>query len=165
MASDRASQSSDAMTTFIGVVRDYLRDHPELNRLTEGVESSDRMIGWAVLDAVSLFNGTPHLTNFTLRQLLDRNQHHLLLRMAVVAVLESVMLLQSRNQLSYSAGGTSVAISDKAPMLNGFVQYFKASTDQLLQRVKVAMNISEALDGAVGAHSEMWAVNASYIAY
>ncbi len=160
-----AARISDSMQSFILVVRDYLRDHPELNRLTDGEESSDRMIAWAVCDAVSQFNGTPHLTNYTFDDLMRRNQQHLLMRMTVVAILESVMLLQNRNNLSYTAGGTSVAVSDKAAMLNSFVRYYKASTDQLLQRVKVSLNISEALDDAVGVPSEMWVVNSSYLPY
>ena len=156
---------SDSMQSFVVLVRDYLRDHPELNRLTDGEESSDRMIAWAICDAVSQFNGTPHLTRYTFDELMRLSQQHLLMRMTVVAILESVMLLQNRNNLSYTAGGTSVAVSDKAPMLNSFTRYYKASTDQLLQRVKVSLNISEALDDATGVPSELWVVNSSYLPY
>jgi hypothetical protein len=65
---------SDTMKTFVQVVREYMRDHPELNRLIAGQETNNRLIAWSVLDALSLFNGTPHFTNYSLEQLLGMNQ-------------------------------------------------------------------------------------------
>lgn len=157
---------SDTFKGFVQMVRLYLRDFPELNRLVAGEETSDRMIAWAVLDAVSNFNGTPHFTSFTLEDLLQRNQHHLMLRMTVEAVIESVGLLQTRNHLNYSNGGINVGVNDKTPLLMQWLQYFKATTEQKMQRVKVALNIESILGvGNSGVHSEYWAVNATYLSY
>ena len=148
------------------MVRLYLRDYAELNRLIAGEESSDRMIAWAVFDALSVFNGTPHFTSFSLDDLLSQNQHHLLLRMSVVSLIESVGLLQTRNHINYSTGGINVGVNDKTPLLMNWLQYFKAYTDQLLQRVKVSINISSILGpGETGLHSELWAINATYLSY
>src|SRR6185369_5980936 len=96
---------SPAMRDFVQLVRLYLRDFPELNRIVSGEESSDRQIAWAILDALSDFNGTPHLTNLRLEDLLGRNQHGLLLRMTTISLIESVGLLQTRNHINYSNGG------------------------------------------------------------
>lgn len=157
---------SPAMKTFVQVVRDYTRDHPELNRLIAGQESNDRLIAWAVLDALSLFNGTPYLTNLSLEDLLSRNQHSLLLRLTVITLVESVGLLQTRNHLNYSNGGLNVGVNDKTPLLMNWLQYFKASTMDLLQRVKVALNIEGILGPTnTGVFSEIYAVNRSYLAY
>lgn len=154
------------MQMFVQVVRDYTRDHPELNRLIAGQESNDRLIAWAVLDALSIFNGTPHLTNLSLEDLLARNQHALMLRLTVITLLESVGLLQTRNHLNYSNGGLNVGVNDKTPLILQWLQYYQASTNQMMSRVKAALNIEGILGPSnSGVHSELWAVNQSYLGY
>ena len=103
---------SQTFRDFVQMVRLYLRDFPELNRLVAGEESSDRQVAWAVMDALADFNGTPPLTGHTLDELLGRNQHSLLLRLTVIALLESVGLLQTRNHINYSTGGINVGVSE-----------------------------------------------------
>jgi hypothetical protein len=161
------SNLSPATRSFVQVVRDYMRDHPELNRLTAGQESNDRLIAWAIMDAMAYFNGTPPIGNTTLEMLLQRNQHSLLLRLTTITLLESVGLLQTRNHINYSNGGLNVGVNDKTPLIMNWLQYYKSTTDQLLTRVKVAMNIESILNtgGGSGVHSELWAVNATYLAY
>lgn len=158
--------ATDEFRSFVQMVRLYMRDFPELNRIVAGEETSDRQIAWSVLDAMSDFNGTPHLTNYRLEDLLLRNQQALLLRMTVISVIESVGLLQTRNHINYSDGGLNVGVNDKTPMLMNWLQYFRSFTDQMKQRVKVALNIEGILGPSnSGVHSELWAVNATYAAY
>lgn len=157
---------TETFRSFVQMVRLYLRDIPELNRLVTGEESSDRQIAWAVLDALSDFNGTPHLTTLSLEDLLARQQHALLLRMTVISLIESVGLLQTRNHLNYSTGATNVGVNDKTPLLMEWLRYYKSFTEQMKQRVKVALNIEGILGPSnVGVHSEYWAVNSTYAAY
>lgn len=157
---------TDSMRDFAQMVRLYLRDFPELNRIVKGEESSDRQIAWAMLDALSDFNGTPHFTTLTIDDLLQRNQHALLLRMTVTALLESIGLLQTRNHINYSNGGVNVGVNDKTPLIMNWLQYYKSTTEQMKQRVKVALNIEGILGPSnSGVHSEYWAVNATYAAY
>ena len=93
-------------------------------------------------------------------------QHNLLLRMTVCSVIESVGLLQTRNHINYSNGGITVGVNDKTPMLMNWLQYFKATTDQMKLRVKVAMNIGAILGPSnAGVHSEYWATNSTYAAF
>lgn len=154
------------MQAFVQVVRDYMRDHAELNRLIAGQESNDRLVAWAVLDALSIFNGTPHLTNLSLEDLLGRNQHSLMLRLTVITLLESVGLLQTRNHINYSNGGLNVGVNDKTPLILQWLQYYQAATKQMMTQVKVALNIEGILgSGNSGVHSELFAVNSSYLAY
>jgi hypothetical protein len=155
---------SDNTREFIHLVRGHMRDYPELNRLVRGVESTDRQIAWAIVDAVSEFNGTPHFTSYSLDSLLDKGQFYLMLRLTVISLIESVALLQTRNHLNYSDGGISVGVNDKTPMLMNWLQLYKGETQQKLQRVKVAMNIGDVL-GETGVHSEYWVVNSSYVAF
>jgi len=157
---------SEEFRSFVASVRLYMRDFPELNRIVAGEESSDRMIMWSVLDAVADFNGTPHFTNVSLEELLTRNQHALMRRMTVISLIESVGLLQTRNHINYSNGGINVGVNDKTPLLMNWLQYFKEYTDQLKQRVKVALNIEGILGPSnAGVMSELAAVNATYASY
>jgi len=158
---------SQTTLDFAQMVRLYLRDYPELNRLVQGEESSDRQIIWAILDALSDFNGTPPLLgNFTLESLLLQGQQSLLLRMTVIAAIESVGLLQTRNHINYSNGGINVGVSDKTPLLMEWLKLFGNKTEQMKLRVKVAMNINGILGPSnSGVFSEYWAVNSSYLSY
>jgi hypothetical protein len=157
---------SRAVREFASVVRAYMRDMPELNRLIAGEETGDRFIAWAVLDAMSRFNGTPHFTNYAFEDLLAYNQHYLLLRMTVETIIESVGLLQTRNHINYSNGGINVGVNDKTPLLMSWLQLFSARNEQMITRTKVALNIGSILGpGNVGVHSEYWAVNATYMSY
>jgi len=155
------------MRSFVAEVRLYMRDFPELNRIVRGEETNDRQIAWSVLDAMSDFNGTPHLTNYTLDDLLQvANCQALLRRMTVISILESVALLQIRNHINYSTGGINVGVNDKAPLLMQWLQYYKSTTEQMKQRVKVALNIQGILGPShSGVHSEIWSVNGTYAAY
>lgn len=152
--------------SFVQMVRLYTRDFPELNRIVSGQESSDRQIAWAALDALSDFNGTPHFTNFSMDDILGRNQHALMLRMTTISLIESVGLLQTRNHINYSDGGLNVGVNDKTPMLMNWLQLFSAKTEQMKQRVKVSINIEGILGPSnSGVYSEYWSVNATYAAY
>jgi hypothetical protein len=146
---------------FVSMVRNYMRDHAALNRLVAGQESSDRMVLFAVMDAVARYNGTPPETYFGLSDLFQKNRQPLLLRMTVITLLESLCLLQSRNHINYSTGGTSVGVSDKTPLLMNLIQYFRSVTDQDLLRAKVSDNILSIL-GHPGVHSEYWTIHSSY---
>jgi hypothetical protein len=157
---------SRSMREFIPIVRAYLRDMPELNRLVAGEETGDRFMAWSILDAIARFNGTPHFTMLTLDDLLMYQQHSLLLRMTTETVLESVGLLQTRNHINYSNGGVNVGVNDKTPLIQSWLQMFSARNEQMITRVKVALNIQGILGvGNTGVHSEYWAVNATYLSY
>lgn len=148
---------------FVQMVRGFIRDFPELNRIVAGEESTDRQIAWSVLDALSDFNGTPHFTQLSLEDLLMMNQHYLILRMTVISLIEQVGLLQTRNHINYSTGGINVGVNDKTPLLMQWLQYFKSFTDQRKQHVKVAININGILGPSnSGVFSEYWAVNTTY---
>jgi hypothetical protein len=157
---------SPSMRTFTAIVRAYLRDYAELNRLVAGQETNDTLVQWSILDAISRFNGTPHFTNFTLDDILGRNLHFLLLRMTVESIIQSVGLLQTRNHINYSDGGLNVGVNDKTPLLQSWLQLFGAYTEQTLTRVKVALNIESILGPEnVGVHSEAFAVNMTYLSF
>jgi len=148
------------MNEMIAYVRLFTRDFPELNRLIEGEESSNRMIAWAIIDALDDWNTTPPFLNPI--SVADFPGRHLLCRGAVISLLESVGLLQTRNHLTFSDGGLTVSVSDKAPLLMQWISMFKASYEDKKRRVKASMNVEMAFEGA-GAYSEYFVIDGSYL--
>jgi hypothetical protein len=149
--------SQTQLDSFIQLVRAYMRDYPELNRLIAGEESSNRQIAWAIIDAVDDFNTTPPFTRFGLN---DYPSRSLLLRATVITLLESVGLLQTRNHLQFSDGGITVGVNDKTPFLQAWIQLFRNSYEDKKMKIKVAYNIESAWGG--GIHSEYRFINNFY---
>lgn len=151
--------ASKRMNEVVVMVRSFLRDFPELNRLIAGEETSDRMIAWAVADVLADYNGTPPfigsvgITNFPNRSMLKDG--------VISYVLESVAILQTRNQIDYSDGGISVQVSNKGPMLLQAAQMFRARYEQQKMRTKASLNVEMAFDGG-GITSEYFVVNGIY---
>ncbi len=147
-----------AFTQMAGVVREFMRDHAELNRLIQGVEHSPRLVMWAIADALDDWNSTPPLigavgcSNFPSKSLL--------LRGTVISLLESVGLLMTRNHLTFSDGGIQVGVSDKTPLIHAWIQLFRNNYESKKLRLKVAINIEQAWGG--GVHSEYAWVNGFY---
>lgn len=141
-----------ALQQFVGMVRDFMRDYSELNRLIKGEEHSDRLIVWAILDALEDFNTSPPMTSYSLTNFPSKS---LLLRGAVINLLESVGLLMTRNHLTFSDGGIQVGVSDKTPLIQSWIQLFTNKYEQKKDRLKIALNIEGGWGG--GLHSEyLW---------
>jgi hypothetical protein len=153
---------SDQFNAFIHMMRLWMRDYPQLNRLIRGVEHSNRLIAWAVLDFLSDFNQTPPpLGQYSLEQLLDMGYTSLCRRGTAIALIESVGLLQTRNQLNFSDGGINVAISDKTPTLMQWLSQFQSKYEQDKTKIKISLNINGIL-GERGVHSEYYFINGFY---
>lgn len=148
--------ASQQLRDFVGGIRLFIRDFPELNRLVAGEETSDRMIAFFVEEALSEFSSTPpNLGIYTFSYFMERGWNFYLRMGAIVHVLESIGMLQTRNYLSYSDGGVTVSVSDKTPLLQSWLQFFKARWETWIDRIKVAENIEGALtNGIQGVSSE-----------
>lgn len=152
------SQDETALMSLVVELRNFLRDHPSLNRLVRGEETSDRFLVWAINDALCDWNGSPPLIAPTTVR--NHPRRDLLLRRAAAAVLESVGLLQTRNHLSYSDGsGAMVNASDKGPMLQGWVQYLLSRYAPERAATKIALNIEGGW--GEGVHSDLYAIHGS----
>lgn len=145
------------LNAFVAQVRAFMRDYPELNRLIAGEESSNRQIVWAVFDALDDYNSTPPFSGNTIRTFPSKS---LLVRATVLSLLESIGLLQTRNQLSFSDGGLQVGVSDKTPFIQSWIQLFRNSYEEKKMRMKVAINIESAWGG--GVNSEFRFINNFY---
>lgn len=145
------------LENFIQLVRSYMRDYPELNRLIAGEESNNRQIAWAILDTLDDFNTTPPFTRFGMQDFPSRS---LLLRGVVCTLLESIGILQTRNHLQFSDGGITVGVNDKTPFLQAWIQLFRNGYEDKKLKIKVAYNIESAWGG--GIHSEYRFINNFY---
>jgi hypothetical protein len=151
--------ASNRMNEMVDYVRLFLRDFPELNRLTQGYEHSPRMIAWAIIDTLDDWNSTPPFVgNVGITNMPSR---HLICRGATISLLESVGLLQTRNQLTFSDGGLTVTVGQPQLILQ-WLSMFKASYEQKKARFKASQNIELAMDGA-GTFSEYFVINGIYL--
>jgi len=155
--------ASQEFQQFVSTIRLFIRDFPELNRLVAGEESSPRMIAWAVIDAIEDFNGSPPMIGtYTFSDLISNNQASLLRKGTVMNLLYSVGILQTRNHLPFSDGGLNVAVSDKTPLLQAWIQLFQRQWEMGRDKVKTAWNIESLLGGPSGAHTEYFALSGYY---
>jgi len=147
------SPAEQSLSVLVQSLRIFLRDHPSLNRLIKDEETSDRFLAWALVDALDDINNSPPPLSYTL----DGFPYpHLLIRGAVITVLESVGILQTRNQLNYTDGGIRVSVSDKTPLLQAWINLFQGKYEQKKAQWKVSQNLSRALGSPGGTHSEYW---------
>lgn len=146
-----------SLDQFVNLVRAFMRDYPELNRLIAGEESSNRQIAWAIIDTLDDFNSTPPFTQFGILNFPSRS---LLLRGVVSTLLESIGILQTRNHLQFSDGGITVGINDKTPYIQSWIQLFRTKYEDGKLKLKVAYNIENAWGG--GIHSEFRFINNFY---
>ncbi len=158
--------ATQTFNVFVSQTRLFMRDFPELNRLVAGEESSDRMIAFAATEAMSDFNSEPpHLGFYTFDMFVSKGWIHPLRIGTINELLHMVGLLQTRNHLPFSDGGLNVAVSDKTPLLQSWIQLFGAKWENWKQKTKVAQNISGILTGAGGVSSELFAVNGYFGTY
>ena len=138
----------EAAKKLVPIIRDYLRDHPQLNRLIDGVEHGDRMIEWAIVDTWDDINATPPPISFQLEEIPVS-----ILKMGVVkTLLESLMFLDTRNSLAYQDGDVSVSI-EKTPALMQLHQLMERRYEEKKIRWKIAENIKRC---GASIYSEYW---------
>jgi len=136
---DRARQE------FRRLLRLFLNDTPELNRLIRRHESSDDKLDLATALALSDFNDTPPLLNQY--SVSNFPSLYLLIYGSTINVLRSAGLLQSRNELAYSSGGVSVRIFDKTQLYQSWIAQFMGEYEMKKRNFKIALNINGALGG------------------
>ena len=142
---------------LIQAIRAKLRDYPELNRLIAGHESSDKQIALAMLETVDDWNSTPPLLSGVSIESFPSKS--LLITGTLVKLIESIALLQTRNNMTYSDGqGIQVSVSDKAPMLLQWVNLFNSQYERKKVQLKQALNMQGALNGR-GVPSEYSLIN------
>lgn len=148
---------------FVFTVREFMRDYPELNRLVTGQETSNRQIAWAAIDAIEHFNATPpDIGMMTYTDMLQRGLSSLLRRGTIINLLYGIGLLQTRNHLPFSDGGLNVAVSDKTPLIQSWIQMLQRSWELGVKEKKTALNIESLFSGGGGTHTEYFVLSGYY---
>jgi len=143
-------------------LRRYLRDYPELNRLTAGYDHSPRTLKWAIMDALSDWASTPPFIGQGLDLIMSRNLVSVFIRGAAIVAMESLGLLHLRNHLSYSDGGVNVQI-ENPQLIQSWIQMLKSEYEAKKQRILIALNIENALGTSVaGLCSEYTFINSFF---
>jgi hypothetical protein len=143
-------------------VRFFMRDYPELNRLTDGYDHSPRHIRWAILDTLSDWSSTPPFIGQDLSLIISRNWVSLFCRGVVITLLMSLGILHLRNHLAYSDGGVNVQ-TEKPQLIQAWLQMMKSEYENKRQRALIALNIENALSLASGGlHSEYYFINSFF---
>jgi hypothetical protein len=140
---------------LVEMMRAFLRDYPELNRLIKDEESSKRSIAMAIMDAVEDFNLDSPLGAFSVENFPSVS----LLRIGTTKfLLESLSLLQTRNHVTYSDGqGVQVNESDKGPVYMNLANRYTSEWERRKEKLIVRMNIRQAMGG--GVTSDFYAPN------
>lgn len=137
----KPEEVNPTLYNFIQTIRYWLRDFPELNRLIDGEEHSDRMILWAVIDAVDDFNATPPPISLRFEEI----PKSILKYGVVITLLQSLAFLSQRNSLAYSDGGITVN-TDKLSHILQLQQMMQSAYEEKKRMWKTSRNISQGYD-------------------
>lgn len=120
-------------------LRLFLRDTPELNRLIRTEESDGEMLEFAIDMAIDDWNfTTPMLTPYTIE---TYPSIYMLMHGAAIQVLKSQGLHQSRNELNYQAGGSSIVRSNKGQYYQSWLINFANEYELKKRNIKIQQNV------------------------
>lgn len=156
MATTSGTEEEQARERYRRLLRLFLNDTPELNRLIRQHESSDEKLDLCIDLVVSDYNTTSPLIGEV--RVVNFPSLYLMMYGGAIHALRSAGLLQSRNELAYSSGGVSVRIFDKTQYYQSWIQQFIADYERKKSEFKVSANISSALAGC-GVYSEYSLLN------
>ena len=132
-----------SLDEVVDAVRLYLGDTPEENKLIPGFELSRDKLKLAVTMAIDEFNNHPPYTSFRVETFPSLT---ILMHGAIVQCLIMAGLVQSRNFLSFSDGGISEQISDRAPQYQSWIQTVTSMIGNYREEtknIKININMEE----------------------
>lgn len=150
-----ATQTELAQQEARRLLRMFLNDTAELNRLIRQEESNSEKLDLAIRLTIDDWNITPPLLgNATITTF---PSIYLLIHGAAIQALKSAGILQSRNQLEYSSGGITVRTFDKTQLYQSWIIQFYQDYERKKLEYKKSSNIEGAWGagpGGGGVHSE-----------
>lgn len=140
-----ATQRMDRAKRYL---RLFMRDTPAFNRLIRKEESDDELMTFAIEMAISDWNSTTPLISPV--NIESFPSLYLLMHGAAIQLLKTNGILQARNELNYSAGGSSFIRSNKSNYYMQWMQNFSAEYQMAKRNIKISQNISRGWgDGGV----------------
>jgi hypothetical protein len=131
-------------------LRLFLQDTPALNRLIRKEESDDELLVFAIEMTMSDWNSTNPLVG-QVCTLAQYPSLYLLMHGAAIQIMKTQGILQARNQLNYSAGGSNFMRSDKSGIYMQWLTTFVNDYETKKRNIKIHINITR---GWGGMHSE-----------
>jgi hypothetical protein len=128
-------------------LRLFMRDTAQLNRLIRKEESDDIMFQFAIDMAISDWNSTnPIIAPVSIG---NYPSLYLLLHGGAIQLLKSQGLLQSRNELTYTSGGSSLIRSNKTQYYQSWLMNFGNEYSTKVRNMKLQMNVAQGWGGVV----------------
>lgn len=126
-------------------LRLFMLDTPQLNRLIRKEESDDTLFDFAIEMTLSDWNSTtPVLGNVDIGNFPSL---YLLMHGAAIQLLKSQGLYQARNELNYSAGGSSFLRANKSNYYMQWMTNFASEYETKKRNLKMQQNINRGWGG------------------
>ena len=125
---------------YTQMLRKFLRDIDELNKLLDRKETSDNQLELALDMALDDWNMTPpplYMVDYT-----NFPSPNMLIRGATIQVLTSAGILYSRNKLDYSDGGITVRVSDQAQEYMAWLNMIANDYERKKLELKKSINLA-----------------------
>lgn len=129
------------------LLRLFLNDTAELNRLIRQEESNSEKLDLAIRLTVDDWNITPPLLDTV--SITTFPSIYLLIHGAAIQTLKSAGILHSRNQLDYSSGGITVRMFDKTQLYQSWIVQFYQDYEIKKVNYKKFWNIESSWPGGV----------------
>lgn len=130
------------MSEMVNRVRTAIYDYEKVNRLIKDKQFSDPIIKEAIVKAINKIIQTPPIINMGYKEI----PVDFLIKGAVINLLETAMIVDTRNSIQYQDAGLQVQDTHEAQwgqMINAFYQIFMNE----LKQWKTSMNIEKSLSG------------------
>lgn len=126
-------------------LRLFLRDTPQLNRLTRKEESDNELLDFAIEMTISDWNTTtPMIRPVTI---LNFPGLFMLMQGCAIQLLISQGILQARNELQYNAGGSSFVRSNKSNYYMQWAINLQNQYELKKRNIKIQQNIRSGWGG------------------
>lgn len=134
-------------------LRMFTQDTPELNRLIRGYEIDEDKLEFAIILTISDWNTTTPLIGRV--SLGNFPSLYLLMHGAAIQCLKMAGMYQSRNELTYNSGGTTVVRSNKTPYYQSWIQNFASEYEAKKLNFKIQRNIEGAYGVGFGSEYDL----------
>lgn len=137
---DLTPLDQDRMNKARKYLRLFTMDTPELNRLLRGYEIDEDRLELALILTISDYNSTcPLIGKVSIGTFPSL---YLLMHGGAIQCLKMAGMYQSRNELTYSSGGSSFVRSNKTPYYQAWIQNFASEFESKKLNMKIFFNVA-----------------------
>jgi hypothetical protein len=147
------SEATRRMEKAKRYLRLFLRDTPELNRLTRKFENDDIALEFGIEMCISDWNATTPLIGSISIETFP--SIFLLMHGAAVQLLGTEGLKQARNELNYNAGGSSFIRSNKTQAYMQWMINFDNKYQLMKRNLKIHQNVELGWGGVVSEYDRL----------